>query len=162
MPAKYVKTVSQRAETISATLKQSRKLSSAQPMKFVVTKQPINWTCNELHRVRERLVSQRTGIINQIRAFLLERGIAVRQGSGYPQKLPPANRTRNSELKKLCRYMGQRGRHLPGELRRTQILRRRLALRRSKRRLSPRHLVLVSLNPWPSGAKTSTSLHNEL
>src|SRR5665811_2298922 len=32
------------------------------------------------HRVRERLVSQRTGIINQIRAFLLERGVAVRQG----------------------------------------------------------------------------------
>jgi transposase len=33
-----------------------------------------------LHRVRERFVSQRTGIINQIRAFLLERGIAMRQG----------------------------------------------------------------------------------
>src|SRR5712691_5928897 len=33
-----------------------------------------------LHRVRERLVRQRTGIINQIRAFLLERGNAVRQG----------------------------------------------------------------------------------
>src|SRR6202030_4026622 len=33
-----------------------------------------------LYRVRERLVSQRTGIINQIRAFLLERGVAVRQG----------------------------------------------------------------------------------
>ena len=30
--------------------------------------------------MRERLVGQRTGIINQIRAFLLERGIAVRQG----------------------------------------------------------------------------------
>ena len=30
--------------------------------------------------MRERLVSQRTGIINQIRAFLLERGVAVRQG----------------------------------------------------------------------------------
>ena len=30
--------------------------------------------------MRERLVSQRTGIINQIRAFLLEREIAVRQG----------------------------------------------------------------------------------
>jgi hypothetical protein len=30
--------------------------------------------------VRERLVGQRTGIINQIRAFLLERGVAVRQG----------------------------------------------------------------------------------
>jgi transposase len=33
--------------------------------------------------VRERLVSQRTGIINQIRAFLLERGIAVRQGQRF-------------------------------------------------------------------------------
>jgi transposase len=33
-----------------------------------------------LHRVRERLVSQRTGIVNQIRAFSLERGVAVRQG----------------------------------------------------------------------------------
>ena len=30
--------------------------------------------------MRERLVSQRTGIISQIRAFLLERGVAVRQG----------------------------------------------------------------------------------
>jgi transposase len=36
-----------------------------------------------LHRVRERLVSQRTGIISQIRAFLLERGIAVRQGQRF-------------------------------------------------------------------------------
>ena len=35
------------------------------------------------HRVRERLVSQHTGIINQIRAFLLERGIAVRQGQRF-------------------------------------------------------------------------------
>src|SRR5207244_649444 len=34
-------------------------------------------------RVGERLVSQRTGIINQIRAFLLERGIAVRQGQRF-------------------------------------------------------------------------------
>jgi transposase len=33
-----------------------------------------------LHRVRERLVSQRTGIVNQICAFLPDQGIAVRQG----------------------------------------------------------------------------------
>jgi transposase len=33
-----------------------------------------------LHRVRERLVSQRTGIINLIRTFLLERGVPIRQG----------------------------------------------------------------------------------
>jgi hypothetical protein len=34
-----------------------------------------------LHCVRERLVSQRTGMANQIRAFLLERGIAVGRDS---------------------------------------------------------------------------------
>jgi len=40
--------------------------------------------------VRERLVSQRTGIINQIRAFLLERGVAVRQGLRFLRaELPP-------------------------------------------------------------------------
>ena len=49
-------------------------------MKFAPTKSADQLDLQALHRVRERLVSQRTGIINQIRAFLLERGIAVRQG----------------------------------------------------------------------------------
>jgi transposase len=49
-------------------------------MKFVATKTTDQLDLQALHRVRERLVSQRTGIINQIRTFLLERGIAVRQG----------------------------------------------------------------------------------
>jgi len=33
-----------------------------------------------LHRVRSRLVGNRTAVINQLRGFLLEHGIAVRQG----------------------------------------------------------------------------------
>jgi transposase len=33
------------------------------------------------HRVRSRLVSRRTATINQIRAFLIEQGIAVRTGA---------------------------------------------------------------------------------
>src|SRR5262249_26428863 len=49
-------------------------------MKFVATKTVEQLDLQALHRVRERLVSQRTGIINQIRAFLLERGVAIRQG----------------------------------------------------------------------------------
>ena len=32
---------------------------------------------------REQLISQRTGIINRIRAFLLQRGVAVRQGPRF-------------------------------------------------------------------------------
>jgi transposase len=52
-----------------------------------------------LHRVRERLVSQRAGVINQIRAFLLERGIAVRQGRQYLRaELPTILATRSPVL----------------------------------------------------------------
>jgi hypothetical protein len=44
--------------------------------------------------VRERLVGQRTGVINQIRAFLLERGIAVRQGlRSLRSELPGSRRS---------------------------------------------------------------------
>src|SRR5258708_1176681 len=52
-------------------------------MKFVATKTAEQLDLQALHRVRERFVGQRTGIINQIRAFMLERGIAVRQGIGF-------------------------------------------------------------------------------
>jgi transposase len=49
--------------------------------------------------VRERLVGQRTGVINQIRAFLLERGIAVRQGLRFLQtELPTILATRSDAL----------------------------------------------------------------
>jgi transposase len=60
--------------------RRSPRRCSARPWKFVATKTADQLDLQALHRVRERLVGQRTGIINQIRAFLLERGIAVRQG----------------------------------------------------------------------------------
>ena len=49
-------------------------------MHFVRIKTPDQMDLLALHRVRSRLVSQRTGVINQIRGFLIERGITVRQG----------------------------------------------------------------------------------
>src|SRR6266478_4932076 len=49
-------------------------------MHFVAIKTPEQMDLLALHRVRSRLVGQRTGVINQIRGFLIERGIAVRQG----------------------------------------------------------------------------------
>jgi transposase len=42
-------------------------------------------------RRRERLVSQRTSIINQIRAFMRERGIAARQGLRFLQTELPGS-----------------------------------------------------------------------
>ena len=79
MPAKYVrpypkgqKNDFRDAEAIAEAVQR--------PTKFVATKTADQLDLQALHRVRERLVSRRTGVINQIRAFLLERGIAVRQG----------------------------------------------------------------------------------
>jgi hypothetical protein len=68
-------------------------------MKFVATKTADQVDLQALHRVRERLVSQRTGIINQIRAFLLERGIPVRQGIRFLRaELPTILATRSDVL----------------------------------------------------------------
>src|SRR5882757_5953739 len=68
--------------TTSAMRRRSRAVQRP-TMKFVATKTADQLDLQALHRVRERLVSQRTGIINQIRAFLLERSIAVRQGQRF-------------------------------------------------------------------------------
>ena len=46
---------------------------------LVSIKTPEQMDLLVLHRVRSRLVGQRTGVINQIRGFLLDRGITVRQ-----------------------------------------------------------------------------------
>src|SRR6516225_2441357 len=52
-------------------------------MRFVPLKSEEQLDLQALHRVRDRLVSRRTSVINQLRAFLLERGITFRQGRAY-------------------------------------------------------------------------------
>jgi hypothetical protein len=49
-------------------------------MRFVQIETDDQPELQALHRVRDRLVSRRTGVINQIRAFLLVRGISFREG----------------------------------------------------------------------------------
>ena len=49
-------------------------------LKAVFEKKQDQLDLQALHRVRSRLVSRRTATINQIRAFLIERGITVRKG----------------------------------------------------------------------------------
>ncbi len=49
-------------------------------MRFVELKSAEQLDMQSLHRVRERLVGERTALMNQLRAVLLERGITVPQG----------------------------------------------------------------------------------
>src|SRR6201993_1354107 len=49
-------------------------------MRYVEIKSEAQLEVQSLHRVRGRLVAERTALINQLRALMLERGIAVPQG----------------------------------------------------------------------------------
>ena len=80
MPAKYVRPYSKGQKNDFRDAEAIAEAVQRPTMKFVATKTADQLDLQALHRVRERLVGQRTGIINQIRAFLLERGVAVRQG----------------------------------------------------------------------------------
>jgi transposase len=49
-------------------------------MRFVTVKSNEQLDLQALHRIRERLVGERTSIINQIRAFLIEYGLPIKEG----------------------------------------------------------------------------------
>jgi len=59
-------------------------------MRFVPIKTDDQLDLQAMHRVRDRLVSRRTAVINQLRAFLLERGITFRQGRAYLRQHVPS------------------------------------------------------------------------
>ena len=83
MPAKYVRPYSKGQKNDFRDAEAIAEAVQRPTMKFVATKTVEQLDLQALHRVRERLVGQRTGIVNQIRAFLLDRGIAVRQGPRF-------------------------------------------------------------------------------
>ena len=99
MPAKYVRPYSKGQKNDFRDAEAIAEAVQRPTMKFVATKTAEQLDLQALHRVRQRLVSQRTGIINQIRAFLLERGIAVRQGLRFLRtELPIILATRSDVL----------------------------------------------------------------
>ena len=99
MPAKYVRPYAKGQKNDFNDAEAIAEAVQRPTMKFVATKSVEQLDLQALHRVRERLVSQRTGIINQIRAFLLERGIAVRVGQRFLRtELPIILGTRDDVL----------------------------------------------------------------
>ena len=70
MPAKYVRPYSKGQKNDFRDAEAIAEAVQRPTMKFVATKTVDQLDLQALHRVRERLVSQRTSIINQIRAFL--------------------------------------------------------------------------------------------
>ena len=59
-------------------------------MRFVPIKNEAQLGLQALHRVRDRWIGRRTAVINQIRGFLLEHGIAVATGPAHLNRQIPS------------------------------------------------------------------------
>jgi transposase len=80
MPAQYVRPFVKTNKHDRADAEAIGEAVQRPQMRFVPIKSAAQLDLQALHRARDRLVTSRTGLINQIRAFLLERGITLRQG----------------------------------------------------------------------------------
>jgi len=81
MPAQYVKPYLKGHKNDYRDAEAIAEAVQRPTMRFVPLKSPEQLDLRALHRVRSRLVTQKTAVINQIRGFLLERGLPIRQGA---------------------------------------------------------------------------------
>ena len=81
-------------------------------MRFVPIKTDDQLDLQALHRVRDRLVHRRTAVINQIRGFLLERGITFAKGPAnlrrqMPLILEDAGQNLTTRMRNLLAHLWQ-------------------------------------------------------
>src|SRR5271157_3542083 len=99
MPAKYVKAFLKGNKNDYRDAEAIAEAVQRPTMRFVAVKTAEQLDLQGLHRVRARLVSERTATVNEIRAFLLDRGIAVAQRIQRLRKaLPDVLATHSSVL----------------------------------------------------------------
>ncbi len=82
VPAKFVKPYVKSNKNDLIDAEAIAEAVSRPTMRFVEVRSPEQVDLQALHRVRDRLVAQRTRVICQMRAFCLEYGIAMHQGAG--------------------------------------------------------------------------------
>ncbi len=82
IPARFVKTYvkSNKTDTIDAAA--IAEAVTGPTMRFVEARTAEQVDLQAHHRIRDRLVGERTGLMNQARAFCIEYGLAMRVGAG--------------------------------------------------------------------------------
>jgi transposase len=132
MPAQYVKPYVKTnkndyidAEAIAEAVGRPR-------MRFVSIKTDDQLDLQSLHRVRERWVSGRTAVINQIRGLLLERGITIRKGRHHieeslPGILEDADNKLSGALRVLLTQLRLEMQYLQGQIDESDKLIQRIA-----------------------------------
>lgn len=117
IPAQYVKPFLKGHKNDYRDAEAIAEAAQRPTMNFVTIKTPHQMDLLALHRVRSRLVSLRTGVINQIRGFLIARGITVRRPRGSQQWIRRA-RTRQREHPEILERAASRLAPCPGGVRR--------------------------------------------
>src|SRR5437764_3186528 len=90
-------------------------------MRFVPIKTEDQLDLQAVHRVRDRLVARRTSVINQIRAFLPERGISFRKGPAslrrqMPELLENADAKLSTSMRRLWDFLWQEWKCLQAQI----------------------------------------------
>ena len=83
MPAQYVKPYVKTNKNDYLDAEAIAEAVGRPTMRFVPIKTDDQLDLQALHRVRDRWVARRTAVMNQLRGFLLERGVTVRKGASY-------------------------------------------------------------------------------
>ena len=90
MPAQYVKPYVKTNKNDYIDAEAIAEAVGRPTMRFVPIKTDDQLDLQSLHRIRERWVTRRTAVINQIRGLLLERGITIRKGRRHVEVSLPA------------------------------------------------------------------------
>jgi len=106
VPAQFVKPFvkSQKNDTVDAEA--IAEAVTRPTMRFTQVRTSEQIDLQALHRIRDQLVSSRTRLINQVRAFCLEYGVAIRQGAGvFRLDLPRVLADETNDISSAMRRM---------------------------------------------------------
>jgi transposase len=112
MPPEYVRPYVKAQKNDDRDAEAIAEAATRPTMRFVPLKEEARLDVQALHRARERLVAERTALINQMRALLLERGIVLPQrwrslaawvdaplASGEPDPISPRMRLLMTDMR---------------------------------------------------------------
>ena len=121
MPARFVKPYVKSNKNDFIDAEAIAEAVTRENMRFVPIKTEDQLDLQALHRVRDRLVHRRTALINQIRGFLLERGITFAKGPAnlrnqMPVILEDAERNISPRMRLLLTQVWQEWKQLEIEI----------------------------------------------
>jgi len=109
MPPEYVQPYVKAQKNDERDAEAIAEAATRPTMRFVDLKSEDQFDMQTLHRARSRLVSERTALVNQLRAVLLERGITVAQGrrrlARYLTQALDADDTEGTQLSSRIRVL---------------------------------------------------------